>query len=384
MSLFTTDELHELRSLFPHAEKSIYLDHAAVSPLSIPVVESMKAYLKERSEGSINDFEGNVALIGETKRLLARLIGAEGREIALTKNTSEGLNIIAQGISWRGGDRVLLNDREFPSNIYPFTNLRSRGVEVDFARCSDGRIELDALKEKLVPRTRLISISHVSFVSGFRVDLEEISKLCDEHSVYLCVDAIQSVGVIPLNVSRWGIDLLSCGGHKWLMSPLGTGFLYIRDGLWDEIKPAFMSWLSVSEPFDFFNYDQSLAVDASRYEYATPNMVGIAGMKAAVGLFLDVGVRRIEEHVLSLLNFLADRLSDMGLEIMNTFKRKESSGILLFRVQDAGSLSRELAGEGITVSVREGAVRVSPHFYNSPDEIETFTATMKRLLSKRR
>jgi selenocysteine lyase/cysteine desulfurase len=382
LGLFDAAELRELRSLFPHTRRKVYLHHAGVSPLSVRVTEAMNAFLKERSEGKIDDFEGCLALVAETKELLAKLIGGTASEIALTKNTSEGLNIVANGIAWRQGDHVLLNDREFPTNVLPFLNLERRGVRIDFAKCREGKISSGALEETLTERTRLLSVSHVSFLSGYRADLEEIGKMAGRRGVYLCVDAIQSAGVVPIDVRSGGVDFLSAGGHKFLMSPLGTGFLYVRKELIDLVWPPYVSWLSVREPFDFLRYDQDLQGDARRYEFGTPNMVGIAGMRAALSLFLEIGVERIESHVLSLLRLLEEMLGELGVPVVSAYPPRERSGIFLYRVPDGEMFVRSLEEEGITVSLRDGAVRVSPHFYNSPDEIARLVESTKRFLRR--
>jgi selenocysteine lyase/cysteine desulfurase len=380
LGYISSDELGELRRLFPHTEKKIFFNHAAVSPLSLNVTEGMRTFIEDRSFGRIDDFEHSMSIMQETKELIGKLIGAGSNDIALMKNTSEGLNVIANGISWREGDRILLNDREFPSNVYPFLNLSELGVEVDFAECRDGRIELETLEESLTQKTRLLSISHVSFLSGFRVDLEKLSMLCRSKGVYLSVDAIQSVGVVPVDASEWGFDFLSCGGHKWLMAPLGTGFLYVKRELLDVIRPVYVSWLSMKNPFDLFRYEPDLRDDAGRFEYSAPNMIGIVGMKHAVRLLLDVGIERIESHVLSLLAHLEERLFEIGIESLSSFPPHESSGISLLRVPNADALFKELTEKNISVSVREDALRVSPHFYNSPDEIEMLVAVIKNFL----
>ena len=380
MNHIDRDELKELRALFPHAAKRIYFNHAAVSPLSRRVTDGINAFLDARSSGWIDDFEHCLSVIRETKDLLASLIGADSRDIALLKNTSEGLNVIANGLDWHEGDRVLLNDREFPVNVYPFLNLRDRGVEVDFAKCADGRIELETLEKSISDRTRLLSISHVSFLSGFRVDLQRLTSLCREHEVRLSVDAIQSVGAVKIDVTGCGIDFLSCGGHKWLMSPLGTGLLYVRRELLDVIRQAYVSWLSMKNPFDFLRYEQDLRDDAGRFEYSAQNFMGIVGMREAVRLILEVGVEKIEAHIFSLLDYLSEHLSTMGVEVLSSFPQSERSGILQFLVPDACGLAGKLALENITVSVREGTIRVSPHFYNSPEEMETFISTLRRFL----
>jgi cysteine desulfurase/selenocysteine lyase len=382
VSLMSSDELRELRRLFPHVSTRVYLNHAAVSPLSVRVTAAMKEFLEARSSGTIDDYDRSVDLIRRTKENLARLLGASAGEIALTKNTSEGLNIVANGIPWKPGDRVLLNDREFPSNVYPFLNLERRGVEVDFARVTDDRLRVGTLEELLAPGTRLVSVSHVSFASGHRSDLAGLSALRGRHDLFLCVDAIQSAGVVRIDLGETEVDFLAGGGQKFLMSPLGTGYLYVRRELQDAITPAFVSWLSVKEPWDFLHYDLALAGDASRYEFATPNVVGIAGMNAALETFLEIGVERIEEHVGALVDLLRERLTapGVGIEDITSFPPGERAAILTFRLPGGEKLVEQLEERRITVSFREGRVRVSPHFYNTPEEMEILAGEVRRFM----
>jgi len=382
LNTFSRQELEAFRELFGHTDGKVYLNHAAVSPLPLPTKLSMVRYLEERSSGKIDDFHGNMRIMDETRVLLARLVGADPEEIALTGNTSEGLNILANGMDWKEGDRILLNDMEFPSNVYPFMNLERKGVVVDFARTDSVRIDPTDLEGAITERTRLLSISHVSFLSGFRADVAAIAEMCRRRGVALSVDAIQSVGVVPVDVSTWGIDALACGGHKWLMSPQGTGFLFLGKDFRENVRPAYVSWLSVKEPFRFLEYGLELRDDAGVFEMATPNVVGIAGMRSSVSLLLEIGIERIERHVLSLLSFLSERLGEMGIDVVGDFREEERSGILLFRMENAGALVESLREEGIVVAEREGAVRVSPHFYNSPDDIERLVSSIARFLRK--
>jgi selenocysteine lyase/cysteine desulfurase len=235
----------DARALFPITKKYTYLNHAAVTPHPTPVAEAMTEFIADmRDEGSAN-VERWMQRVEEVRGLAARLIGAAAEEIAFTRNTSHGLLLVANGIDWRGGDNIITAQGEFPANVYPWVLLKRLGVETRFAPAHDGRILIDDLTRLIDSKTRLVALSFVEFDTGFRNDLAAIGQLCRERGVYLCVDGIQGLGAIPLDVSKVPIDFLSAGAPKWLMGPIGSGFFYCRCDLIDRLIPAFAGWQSV-------------------------------------------------------------------------------------------------------------------------------------------
>jgi len=372
-------KLTDARALFPAVEDQLYLNHAASSPFSLRVEEALRAYLDRRVRGDLDDFKRDLRETADLRSALAALIGSSPDRIALTSNTTHGLNIVAGGIHWEQGDQILLSDMEFPANVYPFLNTRRFGTEVVRIPSRDGRITPDDLRPHLTDRTRLFSVSYVQYLNGYRADLEALGEFCRRHDILFIIDAIQGLGALPLDVSRIPCDAVACGGHKWLMSPKGTGFLYITEDLQDRLEMAHFGWMSVRKPFEFHHFDQETDSSAQRYELATPNQLGIYGMHAAVRLLQDVGLATIRDHLLNLTGYLRDRLPAMGCEIRTPFPDRERAGILLFSRGDARENHRifqALAEQGITISFREGALRVAPHFYNNRSDMDRFLAAL--------
>ncbi len=368
----------EYRKYFPVTSQKIYLNHAAISPMSTRVTDKIDWYLDERSFGSI-DVYNQVADIRENARnMAARLINAKPEQIAFISNTSEGLNWLANGLSWKAGDQIILTDYEFPSNVYPFKNLERLGVEIIYVPNRDGEIEIEDIESRISTKTRLLSISFVEFSNGFRNDLETIGKICKEHDVIFSVDSIQGLGAIPLDAQKFQIDFLSNGGHKWLMGPMGAGIMYIHPDLFNHLTPAYTGWLAVEDAWDFFDYRLDLLPDARRFEYATANFMGITGLSASMELLLEADPVRIEKHLLNLGELLVNGLTGTGLKFKGAADKKHWSGIYSFAGKNTDQLFQHLTDNEIICSLRNGMVRIAPHFYNTEDEIKEVISQVEK------
>jgi cysteine desulfurase / selenocysteine lyase len=385
------DQLQTLRQLFPHTQKGVvYLNHAAVSPLSTRVVRAQTQHLQDRSAGKIETFFDDVVQIELTKRCIQRLINAESlKRIALVGNTSDALNIVASGIDWKPGDRVLLNDQEFPANIYPYYHLKSQGVEVDIMRCPDGRVTPELIYSSLRPRTRILALSAVQFLSGYKADLILLGDLCRSKGIIFVVDGIQAIGAIKIDVQAMKIDAMAAGAPKWQMGPQGIGFLYLTEELQARVHQKYLGWLSVENPFDFLNWDQPLDPSARRYEGGTVNIPGMWGYHAALSTFLDVGPEVIESHILHLTQLLMDEFHGVdGIKLFSPASLNERAGIVTIdppKHIDPDAAFKELTRREIFFSLRNGKFRYAPHFYNSRDEVLSAASNTKevfRLLSK--
>ncbi len=370
-------ELHKsYRQLFPHTEQGlVYLNHAAVSPLSSRVLKAQIEHLHDRSTGKIETFPDDVKQIEKTKGCIERLINAESWErIALAGNTSDALNIVASGLDWKPGDRILLNDLEFPANVYPYYHLKSQGVEIDFIHSPDGKLTAEMIYAALRPRTRLLAMSAVQFLSGYRADLSVLGELCRARGILFVVDAMQAVGGFKIDVQEMKIDALAAGAPKWQMGPQGIGFLYVTEELQARVHQKYFGWLSVDNPWDFFNFDQPPASTARRYEGGTVNIPAMWGYHASLSTLLEVGPDIIESHILSLTGNLTRQFQDAGLTLYSPTDDHERAGIVTIlppNKVDASAAFDELTRERILISARGGKLRYSPHFYNSIDEIRT-------------
>jgi len=376
-------EISEVRKLFPHLEKGIiYFNHASASPLSLRVQEEIRNYIYNQSVYRIDDVPLMVKESNKAKKLFASLINSTPDRIAYTDNTSNGLNILAQGIKWKRGDRILLNDIEFPANVYPFLNLKNKGVEIDFAKSENKIVDAETIIENIKPETRLVSVSQVQFLSGYRVDLRKIGKVCKERNIIFCVDAAQGLGAVRLDVKKENIDFISCGSQKWLMGLQGFGFIYVSEELQQNMEPAFIGWLSNKSPLkNILDYKINLRKTADCFENGTTSLIGAYALSASLSLFSDFGFDNVEQKVLDNTTYFISRLTDAGIETyQSNVNREFHSGIVSFDHEDRDRILSELQKKNIRFTVREGLVRFSPHFYNSMEEINEVVYCLNQII----
>lgn len=368
-------DFQQLRALFPVTKKWIYLNHAATGSFAIPVAEAIRGFADEVSANACTNHEAGEEMLEELRGRCAALLGSLPAEIALIGSTSEGANIVARGLGFRAGDNIVVPRMEFPANLFPWKALEQDGVRVRTVPLAEGRITAAAIMEQVDASTRLVAVSSVAYHNGYRIDLEGLGAALEETGVPLYVDAIQSLGVLPFDVRRCRAAFVAADSHKWLLGTEGAGLFYCAKEWLDRIRPPFVSWRSVKNPFDFENTTIELAGSARRFEYASYNMAGFHGLNAAMGLLLDTGIDAIWERVLSLTDHLALRLEERGLEILSPRGENEKSGIVTCEApggRDAEEVVNELAQRKISVTARGGGIRVSPHFYNTKEELDLF------------
>lgn len=362
----------QLRKEFPVTKRYTFLDHACIGPLSLRAAASMNAFIEDmHKNGGINE-DIWVEDVNKTRLLTARLLNCLPTEIAFTKNTSEGISFVANGLEWKVGDNVVITQVEFPANVYPWLNLQKKGVEVRFVKEIEGRIPFEGIEKAVDSWTRVVSISFVEFTSGFRNDLGRISRLCRDKRIIFVVDAIQGLGVLKLDLQAIPVDFLAADGHKWLMAPEGAGLFYAGKEGMERLAVQEVGWASVVNREDYLNYNLTLRPDATRFECGSPNTLGIYGLKGALELILEVGIAAIEARVLELTDFLCDGLQKKGYKVFSSRREGEKSGIVSFYSErgDTRAIYHELRRRGIIVSLREGRIRAAPHFYNTQEEIE--------------
>ncbi len=362
-------DVETLRTAFPVTEHCTYLNHAAVAPLPDPVRAAMSKFIADR--GVMFDRARRYETISDDLRsVLAWLINGTPDEIALVQNTSEGLNIVANGLPLQAGDNVVFCDMEFPSNVYPWMNLRHRGIETRCLPHDGGGLTVEALERHADERTRVVTVSAVQFLTGFRSDLQALGAWCREHRAYFVVDGIQALGVVPVDVQACQIDFLSCGGPKWLMGPPGQGFIYCREELLDEILPPFAGCISVTGWENWRDYNLTFLPNACRFELGCANTIGQIGLLAAVRLLMQIGVPAIERWTLHLTDVLIATLEQLGYEVVSNLDPQRRSAIVSFSAPgDVDELFQRLSDAKVVVSKREQYIRVSPHCYNTEQEI---------------
>ena len=356
------------RDQFPVADRLIYMNHAAVAPLPRVAAEAMQRFATDALEwGSwhysewLDSYEG-------VRRSMARMVNATPAEIALTKNTSEGIATVAMGIDWRAGDRIVCFEEEFPANVYPWLRLERQGVKITWARATDS---LDSLDEK-IRGARLVALSFVQFLTGYRADLNAIGKICKDRGAFFFVDAIQGLGVFPLDVRAANIGAFAADGHKWLLGPEGCAVLFVAKEWQDAIEPVEVGWTNF-EGFDKYQGRTSvLRPDAGRYENGSLNTIGCYGLRASLDLILDIGVANISAKVQALGDRLAEGAVRKGYEVLGHRTPTTGAGIVSVRKSgiDATELNTQLKQNQVTSAARMGWLRLSPHFYLEPEEID--------------
>ena len=371
----------ELRKQFPYLDSGrVYLNHAATSPWSHTVEQGVLRFIDMRARGDIEVYPETMRIVTETREMAASLMGCDAARVAFTLNTSEGLNILAAGLDWSTGDHIVLVDQEFPANIYPFLNLKRLGVEITFVPQRNGAVLIEDIERAMTARTRLVAVSWVQFLSGYVTDLAALKCICEKHGALLSVDAIQGLGAIRLDLRTTPVDFLSAGVQKWQMGPQGVGVIYVSERVQDMLRQAVLGWINVKDSWDFFNYDLNLLDDARRYESGTYNSIGITGYHGALTLFRDFGLDNVDARVRANAAWAWEQAKDMGLDLITPEDPDHRAGIVTFRHEEAEKLQLELQNRGITVSARVGHLRVSPHFYNTTEEIDTLFAALRELL----
>ncbi|MBN2293587.1 MAG: aminotransferase class V-fold PLP-dependent enzyme [Pirellulales bacterium] len=386
----TTANLSELREQIPAVKKWAYLDNAAIGPMSSPARDVLSGWADDSANNGDIVWGGWSERVESARQSAARMVGAELEEIALVNNTTNGINIVAEGFPWKDGDNVVTLDNEFPANIYPWTNQADRGVQTRMVPVEDGRPSLERIVEACDARTRVVSVSWVSYSSGWRHDLDRLAEVVHSQGALLFVDVIQGLGVFELDVKKTPIDFACADSHKWMLGPEGAGVFFIRREHLDKLRPCAIGWRSVERPSEFTDLGQPLRKMASRYEGGTQCMGALAAMGASIDLLQSFGTAAISQRVIELSDYACERLSSIGAEIKtprDVFGSDASSqydtnksGIVVFQFpdQDTEALKQRCIEQGVAVSCRAGNLRASMHAYNNEQDIERLIEVLKR------
>ena len=363
------------RHQFPVTERLVYLNHAAVTPLCRPAAKAMQSLAQDALDYGSEHYAKWMETYEGVRHSAASLINATHAEIAIVKNTSEGISTVAAGIAWKPGDIVVAFHEEFPSNFYPWKRLEARGVEVRWLSIFD---ELDRI-DQACKGARMLAVSFVQYLSGYRVSLEIIGEICARHGCFFLVDAIQGLGAFPIDVRAAHIDALAADGHKWLLGPEGCGVLYVRKERQDEIEPIEFGWTNVAKYYDYSSRDMALRPDAGRYECGTLNTIGCYGLRASLDFLLEVGIENTSPAIQELGDRIHAGVTAMGFETLGRRSPETGAGIVSFRKAgvESHAIVRTLRESGIVTAPRQGWVRAAPHFYIAPEEIDRMLAQLK-------
>jgi selenocysteine lyase/cysteine desulfurase len=371
-----------LRALFPVTERAIYLNHAAVSAPPVPTINAVQAQLADVSQNGSVNFRNWIAVKENARQIVAGMLGALPEQVAFTRNTSDGLSTVANGVAWRPGDNLVTFRNEFPSNIYPWLRVRDAfGVQVRMSEERNGRIDHDELIGFIDDKTRIVALSQIQFASGFRADLERIGRAARSHDALLVVDVIQALGVVPIDVQSELVDVAAAACHKWLLTPEGVGLLYLSERARERIQPTLVGWTSVPNPEDYSNFEQGWNKGTLAWETGTGPVALIHGLEASLKLLRDVGILHIQTHLETLTDHLCERLRDTQYEIVSSRGAGEKSQIVCIR-HTAGLSSMDLythlKKRNIITAPRGDRLRISPHLYNTMEEMDELVKALPR------
>jgi selenocysteine lyase/cysteine desulfurase len=363
-----------IRALFPVTERAIYLNHAAVSAPPTPTIAAIKSQLADVSENGSVNFRKWLAVRESARQLIAGMLGSLPNQVAFMRNTSDALSTVANGLDWQTGDNLVTFRHEFPSNLYPWLRLRDAlGLEVRVCEERDGRVDVDELIRLIDARTRIVAISQVQYASGFRADLERIGRAARAYDALLVVDVIQALGVIPIDVEAELVDVAAGACHKWLLTPEGVGLLYLSARARQRIQPTLVGWTSVPNPDDYGNYEQGWNEGTLAWETGTGPAALIHGLEASLKLLNEVGISAIETHLEKLTDHLCEQLQYTAYEVVSSRLTREKSQIVCIRNTTGLSsmdLYTHLRKRNIITAPRGDRLRISPHFYNTHEEID--------------
>lgn len=362
----------DFRRQMPVARCWAYFDHAAVAPLTGPGREALAKWAEDATlNGDVGCRQWS-RQIEQLRRLAARMIGAQSEEIALVGNTTAGINLVAEGFPWRPGDNVVTRADEFPSNQYPWLHLADRGVETRRLPTDDGRLDLDRLAAACDRRTRIVTLSWVTYSNGWRHDLDQVAEIAHRCGALFFLDAIQGLGVFPLDVGKTPVDFLAADGHKWLLGPEGAGIFYTRREHLKLLRPVGIGWNSVVHEHDFSRVELILKDTAVRYEGGSQNSAGLIALGASLELLNRFGTAAISRRVLELTDLACRRLEEIGAVIHSDRRQAHKSGIVALELpgRDVEAIRRRCLERQVVLSCRGGRLRISPHAYNNAADIE--------------
>jgi cysteine desulfurase/selenocysteine lyase len=371
------ENIHKIREQFPITKNKVFLNHAAQSPLPKPVADAVRKFADDFSNFGTTSIEWNEG----GKPFFAKLIDAKPDEIAFVENTSMGLNIAANVLHYSHGSKIVTTDLEYPSVVYPWLR-KSLGVKVHYVKNVDGKILLEDVERAVDDKTVAVAVSHVEYVNGFRHDLRALSEIAHEHGAYLIVDAIQSAGAMQIDVKNDDVDFLTTACYKWLLSPPGAGYLYVKEELIEKFEPPFVGWASVKpevfETIDFWDiWSLRLSETASRFEVGSPSFISLTGATEALKMMLNFGIENIQKRILKLTDHLIESIKSLGLKLQTPEEPQYRSGVVNFKIDKPKETAESLNRKGIIVSARAHGLRVSPHFYNTEEEIDKFMEETK-------
>ncbi|MGH7546758.1 MAG: aminotransferase class V-fold PLP-dependent enzyme [Gemmatimonadales bacterium] len=379
------DSFRALRAAeFPWTADTVYLNNASIGPIPERTRRALDEFTAKRTAPHLLPERELFAVLQTAREAVARLINAETCEIALATNTSHGLNLAARALPLKPGDVVLVSDREFPANVYPWLLLEKQGIDVELAPCgAEGWPDEEYLVERLHdPRVRVLAVSFVQFSNGYRADLDRLGAACRANGTFLVVDGIQGVGNSELDVRDTAVDILACGGQKWLLSPWGSGFVYVRKELIPALEPAVTGWMAFEGTDDFSrltDYNPTFRADARRFEMVTLPYQDFYGMAESLRMLTEIGIADIAQHTRGLQEPVFKWADENGVRIVSARDDGHRSAIVCIAPGRPAEAYHALKRAHVVCSLREGAIRLAPHCYNTAEEMERVLDVLDQL-----
>ena len=362
-------------------EHWVYMDHASVAPLLDPAADAMRSWICSVSEQGAADWSLWRKRVESAREAAATMLGAAVRDVGVIRNTTEGVNIVAGGLPWQAGDNVVTFAGEFPSNVFAWKALADQGVEVRQVETRDQTFDLQDLIAACDRHTRVVAVSWVGYATGWRNDLYQIAEIAHQHDALLFVDAIQGLGVLPLNLADCPVDCLAADGHKWLLGPEGAGVFYVCPRALDRLRPVGLGWNSVVQAGDFMDSRLDLKPGAARLEGGSYNMAGVAGLEASLSYLNQIGLDTLHRRLQTVMHEVQQILRATGCRVISDCSPDRWSGIMAFQVPGHAprAVCRDLRAAGVLVNSRGGYVRLSPHVYTDADDLQALQEQLRRL-----
>lgn len=364
----------KFREEFPMTGKWAYLNHAALGPYPTRTVEAVSQYAQSWASPSDYDDTRNDTIIREAREGIAELAGGKPSMVTFNGSLAEGMNLLANGIDWKDGDNVLIPVEEFPSVVYPFLNLEYRGVTVRFVeKDADGRTGIKLIEAAMDDRTRAVALSHVEFMDGYKNDLKALGSLCQSRGVELFVDVTQSLGAQPIDLEGSGVTAVAAHGYKWLLASFGIAVVVFAEGAIDRIRPTYAGRNSVDQSWEESEYRLNFKPNAERYQTGGLNIIGLTALHSSLTMVREVGPDWNARHTAGLIDRLAEGVSESGYTFVSSLDPTYRSQIATFTSGDHtrdGQIVEELESRNVAVTLRGRGIRVSPYFYNTPEDID--------------
>lgn len=359
-----------IADMWPSLAEMTYLNNASTGIPPRTTVEAMKQFLDNRVSAT-GDFQETLALYKEIRENLASLLGGDYKQYGFVPSTSSGINSFAHSIDYPEGSNIVLCDLEFPANYIPWQNVRSLyGPELRIVNSKNGAAPVEAFAEKIDSNTRVVAVSQIQFGSGYRIDLESLVKTAHDHGAMVSVDVIQAAGCFETDLERIGVDFATGQAAKWMLGPIGAGYLFVAKSVMEELHPRFLGWWGVEQLWEFGYFERKPLPDARKFQVGSPTAVAYVGLNESLKVLAEVPDRNRQAKALENADYLREKLEEMRIPFYD-FGAKNNSATVSAAPDDVEELQKKMVKDRVLVSVRNGRLRISPHFYNSKSEIDT-------------